>query len=171
MFNLTTYNCKGLQQKGKRLKIFNYLKDKLKNDGIFFLQESHSTPLIEDIWQTQWDGDLLFSHGESNARGVIIGFTKDFECKIENISHDSDGRVLLVEMSKNNELFLLINFYNANSECEQLKALQSLDDLLSKRDLDKEFKPILMGDMNVIFYIQLDALGGNPTLKKNRWPF
>ena len=165
MFNLTTYNVKGLQQSGKRLNIFNYLKDKLKNDGIFFLQETHSTPLIENKWKTQWDGDLLFSHGESNARGVIIGFTKNFECKIENVSHDSDGRVLLVEMSKNNELFLLVNFYNANSESEQLKALQSLDDLLSKRDLDKDFKPIFMGDINIIFDIHLDALGGNPTLK------
>ena len=166
MFNLTTFNTKGLQQKGKRLKIFNFLKDKLKNDGIFFLQESHSTPSIEDEWKTQWDGDLLFSHGESNARGVTIGFTKNFECKIENVSHDGAGRVLLVEMLKNNELFLLINFYNANSESEQLKALESLDDLLSKRDLDKDFKPIFMGDMNVIFDIHLDALGGNPTLKK-----
>ena len=74
-------------------------------------------------------------------------------------------------MSKNGELFLLINFYNANSESDQIKTMHSLNDLLSKLDPDKEFQPIFMGDMNVIFDIQLDALGGNPTLKKQSLAF
>ena len=151
MFNLLTFNVKGLAQKGKRLKVFNYIKNKLHGDGIFFLQESHSTAISEDEWKSQWDGNILFSHGDSNARGVLIGFTKNFDCKIESISTDNDGRVLLVEMSKDNELFLLVNFYNANNENDQLLALKSLDNLLSKVDFDKNFKPIWMGDMNVIF--------------------
>ena len=171
MFNLVSYNVKGLQQRGKRLKIFNYIGEKLKNNGIFFFQEAHSTPSLEDKWTSEWGGRLIFSHGESNARGVVIGFTKDFDFNIENIYRDNNGRTLIIEMSKDGELFLLINFYNANSECDQMKALHSLNDLLSKLDPEKEYKPIFMGDMNVIFDIQLDALGGNPSLKKQSLAF
>ena len=137
----------------------------------FFFQEAHSTPALEEKWSSDWGGRLIFSHGESNARGVAIGFTKGFDCDIQNIYCDNDGRILIVEMSKDGELFLLVNFYNANSESDQLKALHSLNDLLSKLDPDKEFQPIFMGDMNVIFDIQLDALGGNPSLKKHSLAF
>ena len=60
MFNLITYNVKGLQQKPKRLKMFNFLKDKLHNDGLIFLQEAHSTSDIENKWKSEWGGDLFW---------------------------------------------------------------------------------------------------------------
>ena len=166
MFYLTSYNVRGLQQKSKRLKIFSYIADKLSNNGLFCFQECHSTPSLEEKWSSEWGGRLIFSHGQSNARGVAIGFTKNFDCSVNNIYRDVDGRILILEVSKDDDTFLLINFYNANSESEQIKALHSLDALLSKVDLDQDFKPILMGDMNLIFDTKLDALGGTPSLKK-----
>ena len=36
-----TYNVKGLRQKVKRIKVFNYVKGKLKS-GFIFMQETHS---------------------------------------------------------------------------------------------------------------------------------
>ena len=166
MFNLATYNVKGLQQKSQRLKMFNYIKDRLKHDGFFFMQEAHSTPDIESKWKSEWEGDLFFSHGESNARGVVIGFTKNFDCKIEKVFFDNDGRILIIEMLKDGDNYLLVNFYNANTEADQIIALNSLNNHLARSDPDKEFKPIFMGDMNLIFDTQLDALGGNPKVKK-----
>jgi hypothetical protein len=71
-----------MQQKDKRLKIFSYLKDKINNHGIVFLQETHSSPGDEEQWMKEWDGDLIFSHGSSNSKGVIIGFTKNLNAKI-----------------------------------------------------------------------------------------
>ena len=166
MFNLVTYNVKGLQQKSKRLKMFNFFKDKLLNDGIFFIQEAHSTPALEDQWSSEWGGKIFFSHGDSNARGVAIGLTKDFDCSIEKVSCDTNGRVIIIEMTKDDDNYLLINLYNANTEADQLNSLHTLNDMVSGYDTDKEFKPIFMGDMNLIFDLQLDALGGNPKLKK-----
>ena len=166
MFNLITFNVKGLQQKSKRLKVFNFIQDKLDKNGIFFFQESHSTPALEHKWASEWGGKLIFSHGESNARGVCIGFTKDFDCTIGNIYRDVAGRILVVEMTKDEELFLLINFYNSNDQHSQVLAIHSLDNILSSIDLDKEYKPIMGGDFNLIFDIQKDALGGKPSLKK-----
>ena len=166
MFNLITYNVKGLQKKSKRLKVFNFLKQKLGNDGLVFMQETHSTTLDVDKWKSEWGGELFLSHGKSNACGTAIGFTKNFDFKIENISYDKNGRITIIEILKDDVRYLLINFYNANVDSEQLNALNSLNDHLSKFDLDREFKPIFMGDMNVIFDTELDALGGNPKLKK-----
>ena len=156
----------GIQQKGKRLIFFSYSRDKLKNNGVIFFQETHSTPALEDSWTSEWGGKLYFSHGESNARGVAIGFSKDFDCNVDKIHRDCNGRVLILEISKDGDDFVLINFYNANSESDQILALRSLNDLLTNIDQDKERKNILMGDFNLIFNVHLDALGGNPTLKK-----
>ena len=74
-FNILTYNCKGLQQKSKRNKLFNYISDKIHN-GILFLQETHSTPECEEKWKKEWGGEIYFSHGSSNSTGAAIFFLK-----------------------------------------------------------------------------------------------
>ena len=42
-FNFLCNNVKSLQTSQKRLKLFNYLKNKIFPNGILFLQETHST--------------------------------------------------------------------------------------------------------------------------------
>ena len=42
-FNFLCNNVKGLQTSKKRLKLFNYFKNKIFPNGIIFLQETHST--------------------------------------------------------------------------------------------------------------------------------
>ena len=46
-FNFLTNNVKGLQSTKKRLKLFNFLKNKIGPKGILFLQETHSSVEIE----------------------------------------------------------------------------------------------------------------------------
>ena len=43
IFNFLTNNVKGLQSTKKRLKLFNFLKNKIGPKGILFLQETHSS--------------------------------------------------------------------------------------------------------------------------------
>ena len=64
------------------------------------------------------------------------------------------------------EIFLLINLYNANLECDQLttfstllKWLEGIDDISNK-------KIILGGDFNLFLDCKLEAVGGNPSFKK-----
>ena len=66
-FSCITYNVKGLKQKLKIIKIFNYIKDKLKN-GFLFMQETHSVQDDFLSWQNEWGGDIILNHGSSNSR-------------------------------------------------------------------------------------------------------
>ena len=50
-FKLVSQNVKGLKtDKVKRETVFNYLKE---NGDIAFLQETHSTPDLEDLWKNE----------------------------------------------------------------------------------------------------------------------
>ena len=62
-------------------------------------------------------------------------------------------------------LYLLINFYNANRQNEQLKALQNLNDIISGIELESDTRFIFGGDFNIIYDVKLNADGGSPSLK------
>ena len=164
-FSVMTFNCNGLGEKCKRQKVFTYIKDKLQK-GFCFLQETHSTEALEKIWKTQWGGELFFSHGQSNSTGCAIGVSKDFPFRIIKQSKDSDGRFLILEVEIDDDKFLLINLYNANTETDQLRVLDQLLSKLDEHDEDGLCRPIFGGDLNLIFDSVLDSSGGNPTLKK-----
>jgi len=36
------------------------------------LQETYSLPDVENLWKTQWKGDLYFAQGSEHSRGVLI---------------------------------------------------------------------------------------------------
>ena len=48
----------------KRLKLFQYFKNKISSKGILGLQETHSSKVKEKIWSDEFNDDLLFSHGK-----------------------------------------------------------------------------------------------------------
>ena len=49
-FSFLTNNIKGLQSTKKRLKLFNFFKNKISPKGILFLQETHSSLETEKKW-------------------------------------------------------------------------------------------------------------------------
>ena len=59
-FNFLCNNIKSLQTSQKRLKLFNYLKNKIFPNGILFLQERHSKKENEIKWKGEFDGNLYF---------------------------------------------------------------------------------------------------------------
>ena len=166
-FNFITNNVKGLQSSKKRLKLFEYFRDKLSSNGILFLQETHSTINNELKWRDEFKGSLHFSHGKSNSCGVLIGYLGNKPFNVINEFSDKNGRILILEVDFDDCEYLLINLYNANTEKEQLVTLNDLDALLSKIDCLQSKRIIFAGDFNVIFDRRLDAKGGNPILKKN----
>ena len=108
--------------------------------------------------------ETCFSHGASDSSGVCIGFTKKMDAKFEKNYCDNNGRIIIIDLILDDEKYLLINLYNANTESEQLDTINCLNNLLSNHNLDGDYKPIFTGDLNFIFDTNLDALGGNPTL-------
>ena len=83
-----------------------------------FLQETHSSLNDEQKWKDDFRGSLFFSHGKSNSCGVVIGYYRIEAFKVVNTSCDKNERILIVDAKLNGTSFLLINFYNSNSESE-----------------------------------------------------
>ena len=82
-----TLNAKGLfSNSQKRASIFYHCM--MQNAQIIFLQETHSTADIEEKWRTEWEtiggGKIFFSHGDSNSKGVLIMFKKNFTPNNDN---------------------------------------------------------------------------------------
>lgn len=69
---MITFNCQGLQKDAKRDKVFYWLKE-LETD-IILLQETHCCMGTKDNWLSEWKGKILYSFGETNARGCCIMF-------------------------------------------------------------------------------------------------
>ena len=63
-------NVRGLQNKNKRNRIFQYFKSK-KYD-IILLQETYSTPQDENIWKKKWEGPAFFSSLNNHKCGEAI---------------------------------------------------------------------------------------------------
>ena len=59
-FNFLSNNVKGLQSSKKRLKLFQFFKNKIRPKGILFLEETHSSKVTEKIWSVEFNGDLYF---------------------------------------------------------------------------------------------------------------
>ena len=129
-----TYNVNGMQLKTKRDKIFTYVKDKIVS-GMCFFQECHSTPESASEWEKNWNGQIYFSHGQSNSTGCAIAFSENLDIKINanKISKDDKGRILILEATYDAKNLLLINLYNANTEKEQLEVLLTLCTLCFRR--------------------------------------
>ena len=78
--------------------------------------------------------DLFFSHGKSNSCEVAIGYCGTEDLKVVNTARDKNGQMLILDAELNGTNFLLINFYNSNTESEQLSTFSTLQKLLEKFD-------------------------------------
>ena len=164
-FNLLSLNVRGIQSNGKRMTIFNWLNTHTSDQAIIFLQETHSERRDENLWTTQFScGKIFYSHGQCNARGVLIGVRKNLDFKLEDIRSDDEGRFLILKSIIQDMPFLLVNIYNANYEHEQVKVLQTIKSLIYELNEEHDYKVIVGGDFNFIQDTFLDSDGCSPSL-------
>ena len=81
--------------------------------------------------------------------------------------HENDGRVLIFDATINGSDYLLINFYNANTEREQLATIKILNNLLKDFEDFYDKKVIFAGAFNLVFDKNLESARGNPLLRKH----
>ena len=75
--------------------------------------------------------------------------------------------ILIIEANVDNTAFLLINLFNPNKEKDQVLILSELDNMLETYNNISKNMIVLGGYFNFFFNTRLDAIGGNPKLKKN----
>ena len=157
-FNLASLNIKGLGEKKKRHEVFHWLQK--YHNGIILLQETHCTTKYHETWRREWDGEMYFSDGSSNSRGVATLLPKGLDYKVKDHTTDTIGRwqTLILEIDQQ-EFFIINNYAPVKSKVEeQLAFLKEIEKEIYK-NLDKNI--IWAGDYNRVLNPKMDKEGGN----------
>ena len=155
--NVISLNVRGLRNRLKRRSIFCFLKD--QNCDVFFLQETYSEPNDENIWKSEWGGDMFFSHGSIHSRGVCILLNPSLNCIVKNIHKDQIGRIISIDLNFNAKNLSFCNVYAPNDLRQQQEFIHSLNTyLMSNTDVENL---IIGGDWNISLHA-IDKKGGNP---------
>ena len=154
---IASLNVRGLQNKNKRNRIFQYFKSK-KYD-IILLQETYSTPQDENIWKKEWEGPTFFSSLNNHKCGVAILCTNNrnkLKAFYEN-TH-KPGRHLSIKIDMESSSFIITNIYTPNIPRKRKKFFQKLETYIKNNNNN-----ILGGDFNMVENIKKDRARRNPT--------
>lgn len=159
VFNIISVNARGLNERKKRRNLFRWVK---KNAfDICFVQETYSTGVIEHIWRNEWGGNIIFSHGSSHSRGVMILIKPGFDAKIIDVHTDNIGRFVLADVCIQDANFKLVNVYAPNYEDDQINFYRHLRRQISL-NIQQNDRVLLGGDLNFVMNPALDRAGGVP---------
>ena len=111
------------------------------------------------MWCKEWGGDMYFSHGSVNSKGVAILFPPNVDIEINRIESD-DGRFLAIDMLLEKTHILLINIYapTKDKENDQVAFLEKLNVFLEQH---QDMSIFLGGDLNTYLNPELDKKGGD----------
>ena len=163
--NLISLNVRGIREYKKNRKSLNWIVKHGGKNGISFLQETHSCEDNEHLWKHRFKGEILFSHGAKNSRGVAILIGEKLEYKILSVKKDDKGRLIIIQCEIQGKQFLLINSYFPNEENQQISFLKTIFQKVETFELSSEASIIWGGDFNFVRNILLETAGGNPRLK------
>ena len=141
IISLNTAGIGGPNVASKRRKIFNFAKKHSSPNGIMFLQETHSTEKVEAIWKNQWGfgkGDVHFSYGKSDSRGVLIDFREGLDYKIASVFRDNYERYLIIQVKIQDEPFILVNYYAPNEEGAQIPVLFKINEIIQNLETEED---------------------------------
>ena len=162
IYNLTTnitiitLNVNGLNDDGKRLKIFQIIQN--KKSHITLLQETHSKPEQTTKWEKEWEGLSYWETPKSS--GVAILFRKDLQIEQLQIDKDEEGRILTISFAYEKQIFQITNIYAPTKPPLRIKFYKKLCKHLEKNNNNNL---ILAGDFNMVEDIYLDRQGGTPS--------
>ena len=139
---IASCNVNGLADRCKHRQMFKYFHD--KNFDIVCIQETHCTRKWHKIWKSEWGGDIYFSDGESNARGVAILLRRNIVIENVNVNRDKEGRKLQLKFDLKEKSFEICNIYAPNQDDPAF----FIDVLNNIQDSEIDF-PIICGDLNV----------------------
>ena len=114
------------------------------------------------MWEAEWGGKVLFNHGTTHSKGVMILLNPKLDCKIEKISQDKNGRLIIDKLITEDAYFILVNLYSPNDVSQQVLFFNDLQNHL--QDFPHE-NIIIGGDFNCAL-TQCDKNGGSAVTRK-----
>lgn len=119
------------------------------------IQETHCSNTEEKLWEMEWGGKIIWSHGSTRSRGVAIMFSPKISFAIESIDKDSEGRILLTSIRVEHKLITLCNIYAPNDDNPAF-----FDRMFALCTTTNNAELILGGDFNLILEPKLDKSPG-----------
>ena len=138
---------RGAKDSVKRRAIFDYHRN---NADLLILQETHSDSSIEKLWENEWGGRIILSHGTTLSKGVGMFFSKTLFQSVRNIYKDMEGRFVLVDIHQNDMMITLLALYAPNENNAYF--FTKINDVLKDRHEHK----VIIGDFNCTLNVNLD---------------
>ena len=114
------------------------------------------------MWEAEWRGKVLFNHGTTRSKGVMILLNPKLNYKIEKNTQDKNGRLIIAKLITEDMHFNLVNVYSPNDVYQQVLFFNDLQKQLQEFPLENI---IIGGDFNCGL-TQCDQKGGNVVTRK-----
>ena len=135
----------------KRRKLFTWLKN--MNVDVIFLQETHSDLQLENVIRNEWGGKCFFAHGDNRSRGVGIFFNHNSNIGVLDITCNTSGRYIVMQVEINNAVIVLANIYGPNHDKPEV-----FDEFFESIQGYECESMILGGDWNAVLNVKMDRL-------------
>ena len=144
-------NVRGLNDKTKRLGIYQFIKD--KNIDIACLQETFCTINNQRKIDLDWNGSIFHCLTESaHSRGVSTLIRRSLNYNFVNMFKSNDGRRLLINIEIENEPFTIVNIYAPNVQHDQKIFFKRCENWI-KQNSDATNYLIIAGDFNCTYNV------------------
>ena len=143
-------NVRGMGSKEKRQTVFGFFRS--EGYDIICLQETHTTLKDVNVWEREWGGQIVMSHGSSNSRGTAILIAKKRGKILSDVTSHDQGRFNIVRVKLVDLEFTLCNLYGPNLDDESL--FSEISALLNKDVYKHEI--MMIGDFNVALDPKMD---------------
>ena len=134
--------------------LFTWLSDKPYH--LYCIQETHTTVRDEKRWQNEWGGQIYFSHGTSNQRGVAILIKSSASVQVHQVKTDESGRWVVLDIEVDNLHFCLVNLYAPNDDCPSF--FKELEEAIDTFEISNEHL-VVVGDFNTVQNSAMDRSG------------
>ena len=128
--------------------------------GYSAVTPTHSTKAGEYTWKKEWDSEIIFSHGSSNARGVAVLIKRGLDIVVKQELLNSSGRSIVVKTLIKDKRYQLANIYSPNRNAEAVRFYQNLSTTLRKMDPSSDDNIVVGSHFNCPLNPTLDKKGG-----------
>jgi len=152
-----SFNVNGLRDKNKCQTVLKYISSKFR--GVIFLQETHTNFDVEKTWSDLTGASCYFAHGTTESRGVAILVTSGTNLSVKEVTRDTEGRFIMLEVEHEGVNLMIVNVYAPTKDkcTAQVKFIEYITEILSGY-ADKAI--VLGGDFNICLQPFLDKKGG-----------
>ena len=152
---IVTYNCNGLGDRRKLVRLLAKIGKLIANGGIVLLQETHLVNL--NYFNMLWKHKYISNCKKSNAGGVMILFGNEYT--VNSYESDEGGRLIIASIQKEENKFIIANAYFPNDHREAINFTESMyEKLLEFQHTYPNHETICAGDFNTCLKKSEDSM-------------